>query len=82
MFSRPMNHDEFILLNRAGLVDAGLSCLAVLDLSETALNRAKNRPGARASLVQWLPTDVTSSWFVSPRDLRHDRAVFHFLGKT
>jgi hypothetical protein len=61
------------------LIGEGLTCVAVLDVSETALNRAKHRLGAKAPRVQWLATDVTADWSVTPRDFWHDRAVFHFL---
>lgn len=61
------------------LVDEGVACLAVLDVADAALNRAKDRLGEKASRVQWLSTDVTASWSVTPRDFWHDRAVFHFL---
>ena len=61
------------------LLDAGFSKLAVLDISAAALDQTKRRLGARASEVDWFPTDVTQ--FASPREfgLWHDRAVFHFL---
>ena len=61
------------------VLDEGCSCVAVLDVSEAALNRAKDRLGAKASRVGWLATDVTADWSVTPRDVWHDRAVFHFL---
>ena len=61
------------------LVAVGLTCLAVLDISPAALDRAKERLGDKASRVQWLPADVTTHWSVTPRDFWHDRAVFHFL---
>jgi cyclopropane fatty-acyl-phospholipid synthase-like methyltransferase len=59
--------------------DEGCTCVAVLDVSEAALNRAQQRLGASASMVEWLATDVTAEWSVTPRDFWHDRAVFHFL---
>lgn len=61
------------------LIGEGLTCLAVLDVSEAALNRAKARLGGKAPLVEWVAADVTASWSVSPRDFWHDRAGFHFL---
>jgi len=61
------------------LVGEGLTCVAVLDVSETALNRAKDRLGPKASGVEWLVADVTAEWSVTPRDFWHDRASFHFL---
>jgi len=61
------------------LIAEGLTCVAVLDVSEAALSRAKHRLSEHASVVQWLATDVTATWSVTPRDFWHDRAVFHFL---
>jgi SAM-dependent methyltransferase len=61
------------------LLDAGWRRLTVLDLSPVAMDRARARLGARASLVTWLTDDVTT-WTPSTRfDVWHDRAVFHFL---
>src|SRR5687767_14457321 len=42
------------------LVDEGLTCLAVLDVSTVALSRAKTRLGERGSHVEWIESDVTS----------------------
>jgi hypothetical protein len=65
------------------LVDAllarGLECLAVLDVSATAIQHAQQRVGARSHVVTWLATDVTGEWHLKPMDIWHDRAVFHFL---
>lgn len=52
----------------------------VLDLSETALEVARNRLGERGHSVRWLRGDVTGYAFEpSVYDVWHDRAVFHFL---
>ena len=61
------------------LLARGVSCIAVLDVSGLALRRAQDRLGARAARVEWIEADVTGDWSVSPRDIWHDRAVFHFL---
>jgi trans-aconitate methyltransferase len=61
------------------LVARGLDCVAVLDVSETALRRAQARLGAAARLVTWIEADVTGDWTLKPVDIWHDRAVFHFL---
>ena len=65
------------------LVDAltarGLRCLAVLDVSGAALERARARLGPAASVPTWIEADVTGEWTVQPMDIWHDRAVFHFL---
>jgi hypothetical protein len=61
------------------LVARGLECLAVLDVSGAALQRARRRLGSRAATPIWIEADVTSDWSVKPMDIWHDRAVFHFL---
>lgn len=65
------------------LVDAllhrGLSCLTVLDVSSSALMRARARLGARQDAVRWIEADVTGDWHIDHVDVWHDRAVFHFL---
>lgn len=65
------------------IVDAlavrGLECLAVLDVSGAALDRAKTRLGPAASIPIWIEADVASDWSLKPMDIWHDRAVFHFL---
>ena len=65
------------------LVDAlaarGLDCLAVLDVSGAALDRARARLGAKAGVPIWIESDVTGDWAIKPMDIWHDRAVFHFL---
>lgn len=61
------------------LVTRGLTCLAVLDVSEVALGRAQARLGDAAAGVTWIASDVTAEWSVKPMDIWHDRAVFHFL---
>ncbi len=61
------------------LLDGGYKRITVLDVSETALARARQRLGDRAGGVDWVTADVTS-W--TPRgafDVWHDRALFHFL---
>lgn len=55
----------------------GVLCVTVLDVSRTALLRARERlPHAP---ITWIEADVTSEWSASPVDLWHDRATFHFL---
>jgi len=60
------------------LFDAGYN-VAVLDVSEEGLNRARKRLGARADRIQWIVADVTAAPDIGTFDLWHDRAVFHFL---
>ncbi len=61
------------------LVSRGLTCLAVLDVSDAALERARARLGDAAGLPTWIAADVTGDWSLKPMDIWHDRAVFHFL---
>ena len=61
------------------LVAKGLDCLAVLDVSDAALERAQQRLGAAARVPTWIAADVTGEWSLKPMDIWHDRAVFHFL---
>jgi uridine phosphorylase len=61
------------------LASRGLDCLAVLDVSGTALHRAQERLGELAGAFTWIESDVTASWSLKPMDIWHDRAVFHFL---
>ena len=61
------------------LLHVGYEQITVLDLSETALERARSRLGPVAGNVSWIHADVTV-WTPRRRwDLWHDRAVFHFL---
>ena len=61
------------------LLSRGLDCLAVLDVSAVALERAQRRLGGKASIPNWIAADVTGNWTLKPMDIWHDRAVFHFL---
>lgn len=61
------------------LLEKGYKNVWVLDISATAIERAKQRLGSKAADVHWIISDVTD--FVPPVqfDLWHDRAAFHFL---
>lgn len=61
------------------LAARGMDCLAVLDVSGAALQRARARLGATATVPVWIEADVTGDWTLKPMDVWHDRAVFHFL---
>jgi len=61
------------------LLAGGFTDIAVLDIAEPALARAKARLGERAARVDWITADITR-WKPGRRwDIWHDRAVFHFL---
>ena len=61
------------------LLDKGYQNIWVLDISATALEKAKQRLGEKAKQVHWIVTDITE--FIPPVqfDFWHDRAAFHFL---
>jgi len=61
------------------LLNEGFLDLTVLDISGKALQKAKQRLGARAAKVKWLEQDITSFQPRTLYDLWHDRATFHFL---
>jgi 2-polyprenyl-3-methyl-5-hydroxy-6-metoxy-1,4-benzoquinol methylase len=61
------------------LVSSGVEEVTVLDISDAAISRARERLGERATRVRWLTADVLESPDLGAFDLWHDRAVFHFL---
>ena len=61
------------------LLDLGYQNITVLDISETAIKRAKNRLGDQAEMVTWITEDVSTFTSTQKYDLWHDRAAFHFL---
>jgi SAM-dependent methyltransferase len=61
------------------LLDLPFERVAVLDIAETALDKARRRLGERAEPVEWIAADVTEIQAVGTFDVWHDRAVFHFL---
>lgn len=67
-----------VLVDR--LLDLPFEKIAVLDISEVALSKAKSRLGERARRVEWIAADITEAeTLVGTFDIWHDRAVFHFL---
>lgn len=64
------------------LLNEGFENISVLDISEKAIERAKQRLGERANKVNWIVSDVTEFNPSSTYDLWHDRATFHFLTNT
>lgn len=66
-----------VLVDR--LLDRPFGEIAVLDISETALGKAKSRLGNRVERVRWVIADVTERPDLGTFDIWHDRAVFHFL---
>jgi SAM-dependent methyltransferase len=60
------------------LLDRGYA-VTVLDISEAAIERARQRLGDRATHARWMVADVTAGPDMGTFDVWHDRAVFHFL---
>jgi 2-polyprenyl-3-methyl-5-hydroxy-6-metoxy-1,4-benzoquinol methylase len=61
------------------LLELGYQHITVLDISEAALDRAKQRLGTSADSVIWITVDATNFKPVEKYDFWHDRAAFHFL---
>ncbi len=61
------------------LLNLGYKDITVLDISETAIERAKTRLGDRAQQVTWIVADATTFQPTQKYDFWHDRAAFHFL---
>lgn len=61
------------------LLERGLHCVTVLDVSAAALERTRARLGHAASIPRWVVADVAGEWTAPLMDVWHDRAVFHFL---
>lgn len=64
------------------LLAHGYRDVSVLDISQTAIDVAKERLGDAGKSVQWYCADITEANLPASRfDVWHDRAVFHFLTK-
>ena len=61
------------------LLELGYTNISVLDISATALERAKQRLGEHAKQVTWILADVTTFKPTEKYGFWHDRAAFHFL---
>ena len=61
------------------LLDLGYQDITVLDISETAILRAKERLGDAAAKVKWIVADAADFKPAEKYDFWHDRAAFHFL---
>lgn len=68
---------DSLLVDR--LLEMGYHNITVLDISEAALNKAKNRLGKQSEKVKWLVADAASFIPNEKYDFWHDRAAFHFL---
>jgi SAM-dependent methyltransferase len=61
------------------LLELGYESVTVLDVSERALARARERLGPRAARASWVRADAAAYRPAAPVAVWHDRAVFHFL---
>jgi len=61
------------------LLEKGYKNIWVLDISATALEKAKKRLGDKAKNIHWIVSDITEFETNIKFDFWHDRAVFHFL---
>lgn len=61
------------------LLDLSYSNITVLDISEKAIERVKDRLGEKAEQVTWIVSDITNYKPKQNFDIWHDRAAFHFL---
>ncbi len=61
------------------LLALGYQNITVLDISENAINRAKQRLANQAQHVTWIVADAASFKPTQKYDVWHDRAAFHFL---
>ncbi len=61
------------------LLALGYEDITVLDISEAAVERAKQRLSEKADKVKWLVADVSDFNPTMKYDFWHDRAAFHFL---
>jgi len=61
------------------LLKLGYRDITVLDISEAAINRVKERLGEKAKTVKWIVEDILNYNPSEKFDFWHDRAAFHFL---
>lgn len=61
------------------LAKLGYTEVTVVDCSRQALDQARDRMGASASLVSWVQGDIRTFRSAKKCKLWHDRAVFHFM---
>ncbi|NCU31594.1 MAG: class I SAM-dependent methyltransferase [Candidatus Moranbacteria bacterium] len=60
------------------LLAEGYTNVSVLDISEAAILKAKERLGNKADIVNWIVCDILDFKPKEKYDLWHDRAAFHF----
>lgn len=68
--------DSFLVDN---LLELGYTNITVLDISQSAIERAKKRLGILADQVKWIVEDASTFHPTEKYKFWHDRAAFHFL---
>ena len=68
--------DSYLIDN---LIELGYTNLYLLDISENAINRIKNRLGDNAEKVTFIVSDILDFVPQVTFDVWHDRASFHFI---
>ena len=63
------------------LLEMGFRNIDVLDISKSAISKAKKSLGVKSSLVNWIVCDINNFKPSKKYKLWHDRAAFHFLRK-
>jgi 2-polyprenyl-3-methyl-5-hydroxy-6-metoxy-1,4-benzoquinol methylase len=61
------------------LLSRGYKDISVLDISESAIQRAQERLGEQSKNVTWIVNDIRDFTPTIKYDFWHDRAAFHFL---
>ncbi|MAU62831.1 MAG: SAM-dependent methyltransferase [Flavobacteriaceae bacterium] len=61
------------------LLEMGFYNIDVLDISKSAIDKAKKRLGDKSSTINWIISDINDFKPEKKYDLWHDRAAFHFL---
>ncbi len=61
------------------LLKKGYTNVTILDISATAIQKAKKRLGKDANKVKWVVCDISEFQSSEKYDFWHDRAAFHFL---
>lgn len=61
------------------LLDMGYQDITVLDISDKAIEKAKQRLGDSSKKVKWIHADAANFQPPEKYDFWHDRAAFHFL---
>ncbi len=64
------------------LINEGYENITVLDISEKALDKVKERLGEKAKKINWVVSDITEFNPEAKYAVWHDRATFHFLTTT